>query len=354
MLPEKVYQSPKPHQEHMATTLAEVAQSAGVSLATASRVLNGSTRGVTHTLRNRVLDAARELSYVPNAHAQALARSSTGIVGVLVHDVSDPYFSEIMRGIQRVASDAGRLVMICNSYRDPAKEVEYVRLLHAQRVDALILAGSGLDERSYSQNIAAQIAAFTNAGSRVAFIGRHHLPGDAVIPDNFGGARKVAHLLVELGHRRIGMVGGPPLITSSRDRLEGFRSGLRDHQLVLPPELIVDGDFSRDGGAQAASELIERHPDLTAIFALNDTMAIGVLAALRERGIAVPDDISVAGFDDIPLASDVTPALTTVSVPMVEMGARAMRLALDAHDSELRVEHLPTELVVRASTARPR
>lgn len=335
----------------MPATLSEVAHRAGVSLATASRVLNGSTRGVTAVLRSRVLEAAKDLNYVPNAHAQALARSSTAIVGVLVHDGSDPYFSEILRGIQRVASDNGRLVITCNSYRDPARELEYVRLLHAHRVEALILAGSGIDEWNYSKSMADQLAVFTGAGGRVAFIGRHHLLGNAVTPDNAGGARLVGHMLVEQGHREIGVIGGPPLITSSRDRLDGFRSGLRDHGRTLPPEFIADGDFSRDGGARAALTLLERHPRLSAIFALNDVMAIGVLAALRERGLRVPEDVSVIGFDDIPIAADLTPALSTVRVPMADMGARAMQLALDASGTELRVEHLPTELVPRASSA---
>ena len=334
----------------MATRLAEVAAQAGVSLATASRVLNGSKRGVAEDLRARVLAAAKELGYVPNAHAQALARSSTSLVGVIVHDVSDPYFSEIARGIQQVAGGSGRLVTFCNSYRDPAREMEYVRLLHAQRVEALIMAGGGLDDRGYSQAMAEQIEAFTASGGRVAFIGRHNIPGDAVLPDNVGGARAIARLLAELGHRRIGVIGGPPLVTTSRDRLDGFRGSLRDYGITLAPEQIAEGDFSRDSGARAAIELIERDPRITAIFALNDLMAVGALAALRERGIAVPGRIPVVGFDDIPLAADVTPALTTVRVPMIEMGARAMRLALEPSGSELRVEHLPTEVVVRASS----
>ena len=336
----------------MATTLAEVAARAGVSLATASRSLNGSTRGVAEDLRARVLAAANELGYVPNAHAQALARSSNSLVGVIIHDVSDSYFSEITRGILKVAGGAGRLVTFCNTYRDPAREMEYVRLLHAQRVAALIMAGSGLDDRAYSQAMAAQIAAFTAGGGRVAFIGRHNIPGDAVVPDNAGGARAIGRLLAELGHRQIGVIGGPPLVTTSRDRLEGFRSGLREYGLALAPAQIVAGDFTRDGGTRAAAELLGRDPELTAVFALNDPMAVGALALLRERGIAVPDQISVVGFDDIPLASDITPALTTVRVPMIEMGARAMTLALEPIDAELRVEHLPTEVVVRASTAR--
>jgi LacI family transcriptional regulator len=337
-------------QKTMGTTLAHVAERAGVSLATASRVLNGSARTVTESLRARVLAAAQELSYVPNAQAQALARSSSSIVGVLVHDMSDPYFSEILRGIQRAATEANRLVLTCNTYRHLDGEIEYVRLLHAQRVEALILAGSGLDARKYSQDMAAQIDAFTAAGGRAIFIGRHQIPGDAVLPDNVGGARVMGRLLAKLGHRRIGVINGPPLVTTSRDRLEGFRSGLRDSGVNLFPEQIAEGDFSRDSGLRATGELLERQPDITAIFALNDVMAVGALAALRERGITVPDQISVVGFDDIPLASDVTPALTTIRVPMQDLGARAMALALEPSGSELRVEHLATELIIRASS----
>ncbi|MFO7169908.1 MAG: LacI family DNA-binding transcriptional regulator, partial [Chloroflexota bacterium] len=172
----------------MSATLADVAERAGVSVATASRVLNGSSRSVKADLRSRVLAAAHDLRYVPNAHAQALVRERTAIVGVVVHDVSDPYFAEIMRGIQRIAGESRRLVMICNSYREPERELEYARLLLAQRVEALIMAGSGLDDRSYSQELTAQIETFTAFGGQVAFIGRHAVPGNAVIPDNAGGA----------------------------------------------------------------------------------------------------------------------------------------------------------------------
>lgn len=333
----------------MAVTLSDVARRAGVSLATASRVLSRSSYGVKADLRDRVLTAAEELRYVPNAHAQALVRASTSTVGVLVHDVSDPYFSEVTRGIQRVASDAGRLVMVCNSYRDPVRELEYVSLLRAQRVQAIVLAGSGLDDRRYSQQLAVQLNEFVDAGGRIAFVGRHHLTGDAVIPDNVGGARALGRALIGMGHRRFGVVAGPTLLTTTRDRLHGFESALREAGITLPPEQIIYTDFSRDGGYHATLQLVGRAPQITAIFALNDMVAIGTLAALRERGIAVPDQISVVGFDDIPFARDLTPALTTVHVPMAEMGARAMTLALNGDGAELRVEHLPTELILRAS-----
>jgi LacI family transcriptional regulator len=335
----------------MNVKLVDVARRAGVSKATASRVINDSTYRVTDDLRHRVLAAAKELHYVPNAHAQALVRASTRIIGVVVHDVSDPYFSEIVRGIQRVAAENGRLVIICNTYRDRERELAYIRLLHAQRVEAIMLAGSGLDDQIFSQRLIVQLGAFSGAGGRVALIGRHHVIGDAVISDNVGGARALGQALIALGHRNIGVLSGPALLTTTRDRLDGFRGALAEAGIPLPPTHIVNADFSRDGGYAATVQLIEQAPDVTAIFALNDPMAIGALAALRERQIAVPDDISVAGFDNIAMTQDVTPPLSTVHVPMVEIGVRAMELVLQPQTSELRVDYCPTTVILRASTA---
>jgi len=335
----------------MVARLSDVARHANVSLATASRVINDSSYRVTDELRNRVLAAAEALHYVPNAHAQALVRTDTRTIGVIVHDVSDPYFSEITRGIQRVAGDHGRLVIICNTYRDMERELAYVRLLHSQRVDAIILAGSGLDDRGFSQKLIVQLGAFSGAGGRVALIGRHHVIGDAVTPDNVGGAWALGQALITLGHRNIGVLSGPALLTTTRDRLDGFRSALAEAGIPLPHTHIVNADFSRDGGYAATVQLIEQAPDITAIFALNDPMAIGALAVLRERQIVVPNDISVAGFDNIAMTQDVTPSLSTVHVPMVEMGVRAMELALQPQTSELRVDYCPTTVILRASTA---
>ena len=335
-------------------TLAEVARTAGVSLATASRVLSGSGYRVRPELRRRVLAAARSLNYVPNAHAQALVRARTQVVGVVTHDVSDPYFAEIVRGVQRVASAAGRLAIICNTYRDPDREVEYVRLLHAQRVEAIVLAGSGRDDRRYGQKMSAAVEAYLATGGRLVVISRHHLPGDAVLPDNFGGARALAHYLADLGHRRVGVISGPPKLTTTRDRMEGFRQGLRERGLELPDDAVVPGDFGRDSGEAGVAVLLDRCPGLTAVFALNDQMAVGALAALRRRGIRVPEDVSLAGFDDMAIARDVIPQLTTVRVPMEEMGMRAMEMALEPAGEELRVVFVPAVVVPRGSTAPPR
>src|ERR687895_3000340 len=270
-----------------APTLADVAKRAGVSLATASRVINGNSHPVTEQLRTRVRQAARELNFLPNAHAQALSRPTAfRSVGVIVHDVKDPYFAEIAGGILEQA-DARALVMLCNTYRDPARELAYVELMRAQRVAALVMAGGGLDDLDYSRKLADQIAPFMTSGGRVAFIGRHHVPGDAVLPDNVGGAAQLGRALLGLGHVNIGVIAGPPLLTTTRDRIAGLvGAGIR-----LDDAHVVYSDFTRDGGSAAAAALLDADPGITALVALNDPMAIGALALLTERGIPVPGQV---------------------------------------------------------------
>ncbi|MGC4812831.1 LacI family DNA-binding transcriptional regulator [Micromonospora sp. DT228] len=333
-------------------TLSDVARRAGVSPATASRVINGSSKPVTDELRERVRAAVAELQYVPNAHAQLLARSHRSAVGVIVHDVSDPYFAEITRGLQRVASDQGRLLMICNSYRDPDRELEYVELLRGHQVAALILAGSGYHDEAFTRQLNEKLAAYEATGGRVAVIGRHEHAGDAVMPDNRAGGYLAGRELCGLGHRVIGVIAGPRILTTTTDRLAGLRQALTEQGRDLPERLIRYAEFDRDGGAEAAGRLLDTDPELTAIVALNDSMAIGALATLRARGLAVPQRISVVGFDDMPIARDVTPALTTVRLPLVHLGVRAMSLVLGAEVPVARVELIPAELV-RRDTAGP-
>lgn len=335
-------------------TLVEVAQRAGVSPATASRILSGSEKPVSAHLRERVLAAAQTLQYVPNAHAQQLARARPTEVGVIVHDVSDPYFAEITRGLQRVATDAGRLLFICNSYRDPVREREYVALLHSHRTAAIVLAGSGHHDSAAAAEIAAQLRHYQRNGGRVTVIGRHpRHPGDAVLPANEEGGRLAGDELFGRGHRRVGVIAGPRPLTTTTDRLAGLRRSARTHGRSLPPRRIAYADFDRDSGAAAAAALLDADPGLTALAVLNDTMAIGALAAARQRGLAVPDRLSIIGFDDMPIAQDLIPALTTVKLPLVEIGAAAMRLALTDGGGSPRTMRFDAELVRRASTAPP-
>ena len=330
--------------------LADVAARAGVSLATASRVLGGSRDRVSPALAERVITAARELNYVPNAQAKALARASSTTIGLVVHDVSDPYFSEIARGVLRTASDEGHLVLICNAHRDPERELQYLVELRSQRVHAMLMAGSGYTQQAAEARLARELTAFRAAGGAVALIGRHDAALDTVQPDNMGGAAAVGRWLAANGHRDIAVVAGPPALTTIEDRLEGLRTGLDAYGLSLRHDAVRHVDFTRDGGYRATCDLLDSRRSLTAIFALNDTMAIGALTACRDRGVPVPDEISIVGFDDIPVAVDVTPSLTTVRIPMEQMGVDVVRLALTSHrEGSQRVITAPSQLVLRDS-----
>lgn len=333
-------------------TLADVARRAGVSTATASRIINNSPKPVTEELRARVLAAVAELRFVPNAHAQQLARADRTAVGVIVHDVSDPYFAEITRGLQRVATDHGRLVIICNSYRDPERELAYVELLHAHQAAAIVLAGSGYHDAAVTARLRARLRTYEATGGRVAVIGRHEHAGHAIVPQNEHGGYLAGDALYGLGHTAIGVIAGPRQLTTTTDRLAGLRRAARDHGRRITAKHVVHADFDRDGGARAAAELLDRVPTITAIAALNDSMAIGALSCLRERGVDVPGEVSLIGFDDMPISVDVTPALSTIRLPLVDLGARAMSLAL-ADSEEPVVEEAAATLVLRASTAPP-
>jgi len=336
-------------------TLQDVADTAGVSRATASRVLNGSSRVVGPELADRVVRAAKSLRYVSNAPAQALARATSTVVGLIVHAVDDPYFSAIAAGAMRVAAAHDLLTMMASTFRDPDREIDYVSRLRAHRARGLLLVGSGFTDPSIVDRLYEEISAFAAGGGRVACIGDHSIPFDTVLPENRRGAEQAAKLLLALGHRRIGVVSGPPELTTVAHRLAGFLDTLRAAGVEVPERAVVGGDFTRDGGYAGMLELAQRAPEVTAVFALNDPTAVGVMAALRdELGRRVPEEVSVVGFDDVPAALDVTPTLTTVRLPLEEMGERAMRLLLDAPGHAPRTVRIKAEVVARASTAPPR
>ncbi|MFG1922739.1 LacI family DNA-binding transcriptional regulator [Cryptosporangium sp. NPDC048952] len=329
-----------------AATLSEVARRAGVSVATASRVLNGSERSVGADLRHRVLAAAAELDYVPNLHAQAVARGSSSLVGLVVHDIADPYFSTIAAGVMAAADERGLIVSLGSTLASAERELDHVALLRAQRARALILAGSRTSNATQTRRLAREVQAFRSGGGRVACISQPLLGTDTVEPENTEGARALAVALAGLGHRRFAVLAGPEPLLTARDRLAGFRAGVT----AAGGEVrhVLHGPFTRDGGYHAVGDLPS---DVTCVFAVNDVMAVGAMAALRERGVSVPGDLSVAGFDDIPTLRDVAPSLTTVRLPLGDLGRNAAELALAPDPSPSpRVVTIPGEVVLREST----
>jgi LacI family transcriptional regulator, galactose operon repressor len=332
--------------------LQDVAEAAGVSIATASRALSG-TPGVSETVAERVRVVARRMGYVANIHARSLAAGTSRSVGLVVHEIGDPYFSEIASGVLRIGAREGLTVQICHTGRDPERQLEQIRMLVANRVGALIIAGSGFVDQGLQAAAKADLQSYRDAGGRVAVIGRHHLGVDAVLPDNRKGGRAIAEHVLGLGHHKVAVATGSRDLTTIIDRLAGAEEAFDATGLAFGDVPVIEAEFTRDGGKAAAEQILAEHPDVTAVMALNDDMAIGILSVLRARGIAVPERVSVSGFDDVAVAQDLAPSLTTVRLPMTAMGEQALELALKDPTVRPRQRVARHELVVRDSTGPP-
>jgi LacI family transcriptional regulator len=331
-----------------AATLHDVAREAGVSLATASRVLNGSSRKVADSYRERVETAAAKLGYTANLSAQATARGTAAIVALLVADIADPYFGQLASGVARGADEAGLVVTIAITERDPQREVRLVRALRGQRPRGLILAASRTDETD-AAGLRPELDALLATGGQVVALGRVAGGIRSVPLDNRAGAAALGAELARIGYRKAVVVGAAEGIRTSDDRIAGFTDGFTGGGGDVV-EVVRGGGFTRDAGYEAAAALLERGvPEGTLVFGISDVVAIGVMSAIRDAGRRVGDDIAVAGFDDIATGRDIRPGLTTVRVPLEELGYRALQ-AVIAEEWDGDDEPLPLEVIVRGST----
>lgn len=330
-------------------TLSDVAKAAGVSLSTASRAINGSKdRTVNPDLRDRVLAAAAELRYAPNAAAQAIARGRSSTLTLIVHDITDPYFSSVAAGASRAARASGSTLILGITGHDVAETLRLVEAARSHRSQALVLVGGLLADADSLAALQSAIDDFRRStGAGVALVGQPVLDVACVAPANRDGAAALARALVEQGHHTFAILGGPADHLTARDRSDGFTEGLADSGEVVAR---VEGAFTRDGGHEAMAELLASGARPDVVFAVNDVMAVGALAAAREAGVAVPGDIRVAGFDDIPTLRDIVPSLTTVRVPLERIGEVAVRMALGELTTEA-AEAAEYEVVLRESTA---
>ena len=297
--------------------------------------------------------AAARLAYRPNPMARALRTRRVPTIAIVVHDVSDPYFAEIVRGATAAASSRGFLTVVCSSDRDPMTELRYVEMLCLSRVSGVIFAGGGLDEPHYRRRMSGYARSIAHYGGAIVALAPRSERWPAEVADNRNGARLVTEHLLGLGHGRIAMISGPATLRTSRERELGYLGAMKDAG-AKPSTLRAD--FTIAGGGAAMARLLMGNAP-TAVFVASDTMALGALSELQRRGIGVPGDVSLAGFDDIPGLEFVHPRLTTVHVPMAELGAagveRLMR-HLDGHGTNADTKLHPVELVIRESTGRPR
>ena len=331
-------------------TIHDVAERAGVSATTVSHVIN-QTRRVSPELRQRVLDALDALGYQPNALARSLRRKQTFTIGLVIPDNANPFFAEMARGIEDEAFNSNYSVILCNSDGRIERESAALDVLLKRQVDGIILAPAG--------ESASTVNMLNQRGTALVVIDRE-LPGsmaDCVLADHQAGARTAVEHLINLGHRRIGCISGPGELAPSAARVDGYRTALRAAGLRADPALLYPGNFSDHSGHQGAQVLLALPDPPTAIFACNDLMAIGVIAAAAEHGIRVPEDLSVVGFDDIHLAAFFNPPLTSVAQPKYELGKVATALLVE----RLRDRSLPprrcvlqNRLMLRRSTAKVR
>ncbi|MCM0018666.1 MAG: LacI family transcriptional regulator [Tagaea sp.] len=331
----------------------EVARRAGVSIATVSIALSGK-RPVSAETRRQVREAAQAVGYAPNAIASSLRSGRSKLVGLIVSDIANPYFAELARAIETEAAESGYAVIVCNSNEDPKREAELLEVLRVQRVAAVLFAPAGAGG-DYAKSLSVR-----HAAPRVA-IDRHveGLACDQVGLDNHAAARLAALHLIGLGHRRIAYVGDRPGLSTSDDRFEGFRRALADAGIPLEASLCRRGDFRGETAYAAARPLLAGPRPPTAIAAANNVLALGAMQTLGDLGLRCPSDVSVIGIDDFPWSNALHPRLTTVAQPIAEIGAAAVRFALDRLDGATGARRKPRRialaprLIVRDSCAPP-
>lgn len=325
-------------------TLMDIASRSGVSTSTVSRVLSNSSHSVAEKTRQKVLQAAEELNYTPNAFARGLSKGEFRFIGLVVSDIRDPYFVEMARGVEDQASLRDYLVVYCNTDRAPEKERRYLEQLSALRA-GVILAGGGFRREDHVRGLASHPAP-------VVTVGTNQLGCAAVRIDNSGGTLSAVDHLWGLGHRTIAFLGGPGSSTAAIERLAGFRDAMALHRLAVNESLVVESDYTLEGGSTSLSALLESPVRPTALFAANDQMALGAIREAKARGIRVPEELAVVGFNGIAAAEESDPPLTTVSLYPREMGRMAFDLLLQR---QRRGEDPPSilvqgELIVRGST----
>lgn len=329
-------------------TIRDVARRAGVSISTVSRVLNETCR-VREDKRRRVSEAVEALGYVPNPVARSLLRKETGGLGVLLPYVSGEFFSELLYGIDRTTRRLGFFLMISTAHGSLDELQAALRGMH-QRVDGLVIMAPEGEGATLGDLLPADTPAVlvNTPATETAY--------DALTFDNYRGGFLATSHLIALGHRRIAMLKGPDWAHDARERLRGYRDALAAHHLSRNPDYEFDGDFSPEAGHGAAAQVLALQPRPTAVFCANDQSGLAMTAALHNAGLAVPADLSLVGFDDIPSARYASPPLTTVRVPIRELGVAAVeRLVALVRGADRTAGQvtLPVELVVRGSTAPP-
>ncbi len=304
------------------TTIKDVAERAGVSVATVSRVINNE-KYVNEDLRLQIQEIIHEMGYQPDAIARGLRTKSTNVISLVIPDINNPYFPEVARGVQSVADQYEYVVILCNTDRVVSLEKKFLNILSQQRVEGIIINPSGSNSSELDLLASLKIPVVLISSQNI-------LPKlDIVMVDNLQGAALAIQHLVDLGHHRIGLVGGSRDVSSGEQRYQGYLKALMENGIAVQEELITEGSFDHNGGYGCMKRLLKLEERPSAVFAANDIMAIGAVSAILEEGLRIPKDISIVGFDDISYASMMYPKLTTISQPKFEAGVAATKMLFE-------------------------
>jgi DNA-binding LacI/PurR family transcriptional regulator len=329
----------------------EIAKMAGVSVGTVSHVLNDSA-GVREAARKRVLDAVQAVGYQPNQLARGLRRDKTNMIGMIIPDVTNPFFPAVVRGAEDIAFSNGYRLILCNTDNDHSKE-----LVHLNELRTFLPAGLIVIPSNFS-DLTVQAERYRRAGTGVVCVDRlpKNWSGDSVTADNEKGAYRATRCLLQLGHATLATITGPLHLTNAKERLSGFKRAMREVKLPLLPEYVQETTFDKRGGYLKTLVLLRLIPRPTAIFASNDMIALGALLAIREAGLRCPNDISLMGFDDLDLGETTDPALSSVAQSGYQLGTTAAQILLDRIRGDRGpAKHivLDTSLHLRNSAAAP-
>lgn len=331
------------------STIQDVARLAGVSTMTVSRVVNNSGY-ISQATRERVEQAIAQLGYVPNALARSLRFKRTKTLGLILSDITNPFFTTIARGVEDLAREHGFSVIFCNTDEDQGEEAEYISVLLQRQVDGVLLVPASADSASIAQ-LRARAVPVVVLDRRV-----EHAQADAVRCDSEQGAYQLIQHLLGLGHRYIAILSGPPGVSTAAERLAGYRRALDEAGIPIAAQQVAYGEYTIEAGYWAAQQILSSAPAPTALFAANNLMALGAFRAARELGIQIPADLSLVTFDDLPQSLVMEAFFTVIAQPAYEIGQRAAELLLarlGGAESPPQTLLLPTELIVRRSSAPP-
>ena len=314
-------------------TIREVAARAGVSLSTVSRVLNGNDADhMRPETKERVLLAMKELDYTPVKAAQSLRRQRTEVIGILVPDISNSFFSRVVRGVGSVAFEKGFSTLVCDSNHSLEKESRYLDILLAEGVEGIVFIPVGSPDMK-------RIDRLMHQGIRVVVADRRVDGMPVVEANNRGGSRELTKYVLQLGYRKVAYIAGPQEVSTARDRLAGFQEAMAE--AGVEPVIVLHGNFTYESGYEHARKVLSEH-DVDAIMAGNDLMAVGVIQAAEDKGLEVPRDLGVTGFDNTPLLALARPKLTTVKVPAFRFGEE---VAQQLFGDKVRNLSLPVKLI---------